>query len=243
MSSSELGLLCLLHPKDASSKARVSQLLQKQLSYYHTPSSKCTTWTYFTPSLRKGAPSLQVPAETKHLVIGGFELYTDKSALSVQLEDPGFKDYHKTIKDEGLYSRDEELVAWKPQGGYFSRGQTSHAGAGVVVMTATFVCKDADSAEKVVARLATYAAWVKDNEPEVLTYAVLSRGKEPKEVLMFERYKNLGAIKSHGSSKEFKSMFKDIRGYLGGATTMNEWEEIEGSFVGNLVGGSVGAKL
>jgi quinol monooxygenase YgiN len=241
--SSQLGLLCLLHPKDASSKGRVEQLLQSSLPYYHSPKSQCTAWTYFTPSLRKGAPSLQVPAETKHLVIGGFELYTDKSALSVQLDDPSYKVYHQTVKAEALYSKDEDLVAWRPRGGYFSRTDSTHAGKGVVVMTATFVCKDVESAERVVARLATYAAWVKENEPEVLTYAVLSRGKEPKEVLMFERYKNLGAIKAHGSSKEFKTMFKDIRGYLGGATKMNEWEEIKGSFVGNVVGGLTGAKL
>jgi len=241
--SSEVGLLCLLHPKDESSKSRVNQLLHKNLPYYHDPKAKCTAWTYFTPSLRKGAPSLQVPKDTKHLVIGGFELYTEKSALSTQLEDPSFKSYHQTVKDESLYSKDEDLVAWKPQGGYFSRTDASHAGKGVVVMTATFVCKDGDSAQKVVERLATYAAWVKENEPEVLTYAVLSRTKEPKEVLMFERYKNLGAIKAHGSSKEFKAMFKDIRGHLGGTTTMNEWEEMDGSFVGNVVGGQASAKL
>lgn len=240
---SEIALLCLLHPKDASSKTRVQTLLNHHLPYYHSPSSKCKAWTSFTPSLRKGAPSLQVPKETKHLVIGTFELYTDKSALSIQTEDPSFKAYHQSIKDESLYSRDEQIVAWTPRGGYFSRSDATHAGTGVVVMTATFVCKDAAAAEKVVARLAAYAAWVKENEPEVLTYAVLSRAKEPTEVLMFERYANLGAIKAHGGSKEFKGMFRDIKGFLGGATTMNEWEEGEGSFVGGVVGGLAGAKL
>lgn len=103
-------------------------------------------------------------------------------------------------------------------------------------MTATFTCKSAEAAERVIARLSTYAAWVKENEAEVLTYAVLSQKKAPLEVLMFERYANLGAIKAHGGSKEFKGMFRDIKGDLGGGTTMNEWEENEG-FVGNVVGG------
>jgi quinol monooxygenase YgiN len=240
---SEIAILCLIHPKDSTSKSRIQSLLHQHLPYYHNPTSQCKVFTTFTPSLRKGAPSLQVPPKTKHLVIGTFELYTDKSALTTQLQHPSFASYHQTIKSENLYSQPEDLVAWTPRGGYFSRTDSTHAGKGVVVMTATFTCKDAAAAERVVARLAMYASWVKENEPEVLTYAVLSRKKAPLEVLMFERYANLGAIKAHGSSKEFKGMFRDIKGDLGGATTMNEWEEEGEGFVGNVAGGLGGAKL
>jgi quinol monooxygenase YgiN len=239
---SEIAVLCLLHPKDAASRTRIQSLIHDLLPYFHNPTAQCKAWTTYSPSLRKNAPSLQVPAETKHLVLGTFELYTDQSALTTQLEDPRAKACHQTIRDEGLYSKPEDLVAWKPRGGYFSRSDATHAGKGVVVMTATFTCKDAAAAERVIARLSTYAAWVKENETEVLTYAVLSRETAPLEVLMFERYANMGAIKAHGGSKEFKGMFRDIKGHLGGATTMNEWEENEG-FVGNVVGGLKGAKL
>ena len=240
---SEIAILCLIHPRDSSSKSRIQSLLHQHLPYYHNPTSQCKVFTTFTPSLRKNAPSLQVPPKTKHLVIGTFELYADKSALTTQLNHPSLATYNQTIKSEDLFSQPEDLIAWTPRGGYFSRTASTPSGTGIVVMTATFTCKDAAAAERVVARLSTYASWVQENEPEVLTYAVLSRKKAPLEVLMFERYANLGAIKAHGSSKEFKAMFRDIRGDLGGATTMNEWEEGEGGFVGNVVGGLGAAKL
>lgn len=53
-----------------------------------------------------------------------------------------------------------------------------------------------------------YAAWVKDNEPKTLTYAVLVRndGKGGAEVLMFERYTGPEAVGEHSAKKEFKAM-------------------------------------
>lgn len=227
----EIALLCLLHPKDSPAKSRIQSLIHQHIPYYSTPTPQCNAWTTYSPSLRKNAPSLQVPAETKHLVLGIFELYPDGSAMTAQQDHPSWKAFHQTVNDEALYSKPEDAVAWTSRGGYFTRGSATPAGKGIVVMTATFTCKSADAASRVIARLSTYAAWVKENEGEVLTYAVLSREAAPTEVLMFERYASLGAIKSHGGSKEFKVMFRDIKGELGGGTTMNEWEENEG-FVG-----------
>lgn len=54
-----------------------------------------------------------------------------------------------------------------------------------------------------------YAAWVKDNEPKTLTYAVLARPKGKKDshhVIMFERYTGPDAIAEHGGKKEFRAM-------------------------------------
>jgi quinol monooxygenase YgiN len=230
---SEIALLCLIHPKDPAAKSRVQSLIHQHYPYNHSPTPDCKAWVTYSPSLRKNAPALQVPAETKHLVIGIFELYPSESAMATQIEQPGWNAYHETVKAENLYSKPEDIVPWTPRGGYFHRAAGTPAGKGVVVMTATFKCKSPEAAERVVARLSTYAAWVKENEGEVLTYAVLSREKAPTEVLMFERYANRGAIRAHGSSKEFKGMFRDIKGELAG-TTMNEWEE-EGGFVGSGV--------
>ena len=53
-----------------------------------------------------------------------------------------------------------------------------------------------------------YAAWVKDNEPDTLTYSVMVRPpkKGSNEIIMFERYANPEAIAQHGGKKEFKAM-------------------------------------
>jgi hypothetical protein len=52
----------------------------------------------------------------------------------------------------------------------------------------------------------SFCNWVEDNEPGTLTYCVMTRPDVPNEVLLFERYKDLGAIGVHGKSKEFKAM-------------------------------------
>lgn len=41
---------------------------------------------------------------------------------------------------------------------------------------------------------------MKDNEPGVLTYSVMTRPKAPTEVLMFERYQDDRSLKAHDSS-------------------------------------------
>ena len=50
------------------------------------------------------------------------------------------------------------------------------------------------------------SSWVASNEPDVLTYCVLTRPKAPNEIVMFERYKDHKALGSHGSTKQFKGM-------------------------------------
>lgn len=51
-----------------------------------------------------------------------------------------------------------------------------------------------------------YTEWVKENEPDVLTYCTMTRPKAPNEVMLFERYKNPKALGAHGSTKQFKAM-------------------------------------
>jgi quinol monooxygenase YgiN len=93
-----------------------------------------------------------------------------------------------------------------------------------------------------------FATWVQHNEPATYTYSVLVRDtqKASVEVMMFERYRDAKAIAEHGGRKEFKAMFKEIAPFVNvKATRMAEWEELEGSWVGEAGKGTLGegAKL
>ena len=52
----------------------------------------------------------------------------------------------------------------------------------------------------------SFAEWVKENEPDVLTYSLMIRPKAPNEILMFERFRDVNALAGHGSSKRFKDI-------------------------------------
>lgn len=70
------------------------------------------------------------------------EIYTDKSALSAQLEEEAYKSYHSTIKREGLYRKDEDLIAYYPTAGFVARGASAEPyGKGITVMIAKFTLK------------------------------------------------------------------------------------------------------
>jgi quinol monooxygenase YgiN len=92
-----------------------------------------------------------------------------------------------------------------------------------------------------------FCLWVHANEPNVLTYSVMTRpeSKNGTEVVMYERYKDMEAFKGHGGSKEFKAMFKKLLPHIEPKKTkMAEWQEVEASFQGEgLVGEENKAKL
>jgi len=76
-------------------------------------------------------------------MIAGLEIYTSKSALSTQLEDPTFQSYHTAVKAEDLYAKPEELVAWYPEAGFVAREAVAGPfGGGNIVMVAKFLCRE-----------------------------------------------------------------------------------------------------
>lgn len=85
-----------------------------------------------------------------------------------------------------------------------------------------------------------FADWVKQNEPTTYTYCVLVReapldqpDAEVEEVIMYERYRDAGAVKEHGAKREFKDMFKQILPHIHPKKTrLAEWEELGFSFAG-----------
>ena len=80
-------------------------------------------------------------------LIGGFEVYTSKMALSIQLEDSFFKEYHHKVEQESLYAKPEELVVWYQKEGFLSRSGSapSHQNE-VIVVSVKLVCKQGTTA-------------------------------------------------------------------------------------------------
>ncbi len=152
--------------------------------------------------------------------IAGIEIYSKKSALSHQLAHPEFKRYHATATAEELYAQPEDMNAWYPREGFVARGETSTAKA-IVVTVLMQVKEGASNAADVLEILGyvaqrkecflthssrSYASKVKLDEPNVLTYCVLTRPKAPSEILIFERYADVEALKAHFSSKGLREM-------------------------------------
>lgn len=68
------------------------------------------------------------------------EIYTEKSALQKQVDDPEFfQSYHKTVKNDGLYSKDEELVAWYFTVGFIAREQHALPFGGALISVTNLV--------------------------------------------------------------------------------------------------------
>ncbi|KAK4951322.1 hypothetical protein LTR10_010295 [Elasticomyces elasticus] len=218
-----IALLCMLYPESASKQERCLGLLQTNArEYYRQPSAKCTTWSYFQPSKPGKQP-----------VIGGLEIYTSKAALTAQVNDTVyFQPYHETVKRESLYSKPEELVAWYQTDGFVARGKGGKEGEGVLISTTKMECKDRQTVLDV---LQGFVDWVKGTEPGVLTYAIFTRPKAPNEVLLFVRYADSKALKSHAEAPEHVELVKALAAQQKSNTTQM-WKEVQDSFVSNTEG-------
>ncbi|RVX69353.1 hypothetical protein B0A52_06948 [Exophiala mesophila] len=237
MSSSQkpLALMAIIHPKTEEKREQILSLLPK--SFFRAPATNCTTWCYLSPSTRKGALKGLLPPSSPPVIIG-LEIYTSPASLGYVQNASEFKSFMAQVESQDLYAKDEDQTAWYPTAGFLARSSTQTPPAGLAVL-AKFVAKDgAENTKKLVEVLGNYCNWVRDNEPTTLTYCVLTRPKAPNEVLLFERYQDLAAIGAHGKTKEFKNMFKGTGPYLQGKLTrLEEFEEIDGSFVSNQPGG------
>ena len=127
-------------PTQNSRSAQCLDLLRHNArEYYRKPQAKCTTWSYFTafPPPKDGSNAKPT--------IGGLEIYTEKSALQSQVNDPVyFQSYHETVKQEGLYEKPEELVAWYQAAGFVARessGKQDGKG-GVLISVTKMVARD-----------------------------------------------------------------------------------------------------
>ncbi|TKA82980.1 hypothetical protein B0A55_01559 [Friedmanniomyces simplex] len=227
-----IALLCMLYPESPTKRDRCLNLLRHTArEYYRQPAAKCTAWSYFLPFK-------PTPSNKQQAVIGGLEIYTSKAALQSQVDDPVFfQPYHATVKQETLYSRPEELVAWYLTAGFVARGKAAGGsgkeGEGVVISVTKMACTDR---KKVLDVLEEFVPWVEANEPGVLTYAVFTRPKAGEEVLLFVRYEGTKALKAHGVAPEHEEVVKKLA-ELQRSNDTTLWKEVPDSFVSQTVGG------
>ncbi|KAK0922605.1 hypothetical protein LTR91_004380 [Friedmanniomyces endolithicus] len=219
-----IALLCMLHPSSPSAQDRCLSLLRHiAREYYRKPSAKCTAWSYFLPFK---------PSKDQEPIIGGLEVYTAKSALQSQVEDPEFfQRYHRIVREEALYAKPEELVAWYLTAGFVARngnaGSRGKEGEGVVISVTKMTCTDR---AKVLAALEEFAPWVQAEEPGVLTYAIFTRPKAREEVMLLVRYEGTKALKGHSGAAEHVVVVEKLKELQKGSET-TLWREVPDSFV------------
>jgi len=178
----------------------VSLLRCSAREYYRLPEANCTAWSYFTPA--------QAPKANAEHPLVGMEIYTTKASLQAQLNDPKyFQAYHETVKREKLYSRPEDLEAWFFRSGFVARNSNRQEGGGrVLISVSRLVCTTKAGGEAVLTALTDFADWVRASEPGVPTYAVFTRPKAPNEVLLWARYADSRALKSHDQAPEHQNI-------------------------------------
>ncbi|KXT14672.1 hypothetical protein AC579_6402 [Pseudocercospora musae] len=230
MSSNGVALLCKLYPKSARKSERVLELLGRGArEYYRKPEAHCSTWCYFTPSS---------PKTNDDLVIAGLEVYDRRSALQAQVDDPEyFQAYHQAVKAEDLYAKGEELVAWYQTSGFLAREQHSIPFGGCLVFLTKLICKDRDEVLKL---LDDFVPFVRAQEPEILTYALFTRPKAPKEVLLFGRCIDEKAAHAHSVTSQHTAVVEKLVKLVENdlATSTSMWHEVDDSFVSNKAGGT-----
>lgn len=136
-------------------------------------------------------------------MIGGLEIYTTKSALSDQIGDADFQAYHEKVKREGLYSKDEELVAFYPSAGFVAREVHALPFGGTLISLSRFICKDKAA---VLNLIKNFVPYVRDEEPFVLSYAAFERKKNPKELMLFVRYMDAAGMNIHSKAPEHEQV-------------------------------------
>ncbi|KAI7260420.1 hypothetical protein KC343_g4200 [Hortaea werneckii] len=234
MGQDGIALFCTLHPASSEKAERCIDLLRTSArEYYRTSRANCTAWSYFTPLQPKKPNSIaNLP------IICGLEIYTTKAALQSQVDDPVyFQRYHEIVKQENLYAKPEELVAWYPAGGFLARDSSARGGEdGVLVSITRMTAKKLfDDLMRI---LRPFVNWVTETEPDVLTYAIFGRPKAPRELLLIVRYKDREALKGHLEAPEHtdvvEKLSKALESDITKSTTL--WQEVPDSFVNNGIG-------
>ncbi|KAI7286931.1 hypothetical protein KC345_g915 [Hortaea werneckii] len=231
MGQDGIALFCTLHPASSEKAERCISLLRTSArEYYRTPRANCTAWSYFTP-LQPQKPN----STAKPPVICGLEIYTTKAALQSQVDDPVyFQRYHEIVKQENLYAQPEELVAWYPTGGFLARDSSADEKEdGFLVSVTRMPAKK--SFDDLIRILRPFIDWVTETEPDVLTYAIFSRPKAPRQSLLIVRYKDRKALKGHLEAPEHTEVVarlsKALESDITHSTTL--WQEVPDSFVSN----------
>jgi len=159
-------------------------------------------WSYFTP-----LPS----ASTAHndLIVAGMEIYTSKAALQDQLNDPTFfQPFEKLVRDEQLCDKKETMVAWYLAAGFLARSRERVIGGeGVVARVHQMTCTGSGEKEAVVKGLGKFAGWCRGSDSGVLTFALFTRKKAAREILVYVRYRDEEAMRRIEGRPEYQNIW------------------------------------
>ena len=187
-----IALFVTMYPASASAQSTLLTNLRKGArGYYRLPSSRCTAWSYLTP-LR---PEDQ---DDENLILGGLEIYTSKSALQDQLNDTTFfQPFEKLVVEEKLYRKKGRMVAWYLAGGFVTRllGGEMKGGDGVVVEVHQLSCVGRGERDGLVKGLGEFSGWCRGSDVGVLTFAVFTRKKIERDVLVYVRFGDEASMK------------------------------------------------
>lgn len=200
-----VALFITMHPASAPKQSTLlTSLRQGARTYYRQPSSHCIAWSYLTP-----LPSTDALEEDDELIVAGLEIYASKSALQNQLNDPTFfQPFVKLVSDQQLCAKEETMLAWYLAAGFLTRSQEKVAGGGAVVARVhQMTCAGSGEKEAVVQGLGEFAGWSRGSDAGVLTFALFTRKKAEREVLVYVRYRDEWAMRRIEGRPEYQNIW------------------------------------
>jgi quinol monooxygenase YgiN len=94
------------------------------------------------------------------------------------------------VVEEKMYAHEGMMEAWYLAAGFITRSQGREEGGGrVVVNVQELTCVDGEK-DAVVKGLDEFAGWCRGSDSGVLSFAVFTRKKAEREVLMYVRYRD-----------------------------------------------------
>jgi quinol monooxygenase YgiN len=100
------------------------------------------------------------------------------------------------------------MVAWYLAAGFLARSHERAVGDGeVFVRVHQMVCAGSDEAEAVVKGLGDFAGWSRGADSGVLTFAIFTRKKAAREVLVYVRYRDERAMRRIEGRPEYQNIW------------------------------------
>jgi quinol monooxygenase YgiN len=196
-----IALFVIMHPSSTPKQAALLEhLRQGARDYYRRPSSHCVAWSYLTTHNNNN--------NDNEPVIAGLEIYTSKSALQEQLEDTTFfQPFERMVVEKKMYAREETMEAWYLTAGFVTRRQGMEEGGGrVVVSVRKLTCVEGEK-EAVLKGLDEFAGWSRGSDTGILTFAVFTRKKAEREVLVYVRYRDETTMRRVEDRPEFQNFW------------------------------------
>jgi quinol monooxygenase YgiN len=198
-----IALFVVMHPSSFPKQTTLlDHLRQGARDYYRRPSSHCVAWSYLTPLSTNNRNDDSEP------LIAGLEMYTSKSAFQQQLEDTTFfQAFERMVVEEKMYAREGTMESWYLTAGFVTRCQGSEEGGGrVVVSVRKLTCMDGEK-DAVVKGLDEFADWSRGSDTGVLSFAVFTRKKAEREVLVYVRYRDEATMRRVEDRPEFQNFW------------------------------------